>query len=255
VSPRKAVAAPKSGAASIVAPLREDEVTSEQVFAAFAELDELSPDAVRAELSDWLGPSSDPEALDDATRRAHGMAPRPLHLRTLAVVKDADVLDLGSIAEEQLRITGKAWDGQDLEAFERLDGEVEGSFAGSLAQRVLADASDAANAPLFDVVVHDGNTGIVFHAGTTRVAAMIADGRVEVRDAPLRAALEASLSPAASDVIETAETPTIEDEAPVPAKKTAKKRAAARTPAKKTTATAKRAPAKKATAKRTSSKK
>lgn len=257
---------------AVVAALGDDP-SAERVFEAFEELDELAPDVVRAELATWLGPSSDPEALDDATRRAHKMPPRPLRLAIVSVTRDADLFDLGPVAEEQLRLTGKAWDGQDLAPEERLDGEIEGSFAGSLEHRVLADASDTSARPLYDVVLHDGGNGIVFHAGTTRVAAMLADGVVESRDARARAALAQNLAEAPgaptaepvalSAVVEAAapeaepdveateaEEPEAEEpeaeEAEAPAKPK-KRAAAAKKPAAKK-ATAAKATAKKATA-------
>jgi hypothetical protein len=129
-------------ARAIVASLSAGEPSSEEVFAAFAELDALPPDTVRDALGSWVGPPPDPAELDDATRRAHGLPSRPLRLRTLEVVRDADVLDLGPVAEEQLRIAGKSWDGVDREPEERLDGEIEGSFAGTLERRVLAADED-----------------------------------------------------------------------------------------------------------------
>lgn len=240
------------------------EPSAEKVFEAFEELDALAPELVRDELATWLGPSSDPEALDDATRLAHKMPPRALHLAILTVTKDADLFDLGEVAEEQLRLTGKAWDGQDLAAEERLDGEIEGSFAGSLEHRVLADASDPSARPLYDVVLHDGGNGIVFHAGTTRVAAMLADGVVEIRDPRARIALTENLAavpatPSAEPTTLRVQLSLIEPDveelavaAPAteePAKP--KKRAAA---AKKTAAAAERGPAKKTTAKKTTAK-
>lgn len=271
-------------ASAVVAALG-NEPSAEKVFEAFEELDELAPEVVRQELAAWLGPSSDPEALDDATRRAHKMPPRALRLAIVSVTRDADLFDLGDVAEEQLRLTGKAWDGQDLAPEERLDGEIEGSFAGSLEHRVLADASDKAARPLYDLVLHDGGNGIVFHAGTTRVAAMLADGVVETRDARTRAALaenlaampgaasaeptvssreaepeqpQADASEAETAEVETIEAETVEAEtaevetvevesaaADEPAKP--KRRAAT---AKKPAATAERAPGKKATAKK-----
>jgi hypothetical protein len=49
------------------------------------------------------------------------------------------VLDLGPIAEEQLRIAGRTWDGLDLEPEERLDGEREDTFAGTLVLFTFGD--------------------------------------------------------------------------------------------------------------------
>ena len=101
---------PQGGAAdrarAILASL--DRLSSEEVFAAFEELDALPRDAVRAALAASTGPVPDPERLDDALRRAHGFPPRALRLRTTAIVKDADIFDLGSVAEEQVRLAGKS---------------------------------------------------------------------------------------------------------------------------------------------------
>ena len=139
-----------------------DQLTSEEVFAAFEELDQLPSDVVRAALESATGPAPDPERLDDAIRRAHGFPARALHLRTVAVTKDADIFDLGPVAEQQLRLAGKAWDGRDLEPEERLDGEIEDSFAGTLEHHVLVDAERPGAGPLFDVLRYAGDAGTIF---------------------------------------------------------------------------------------------
>ena len=257
-----------------------DKLSSEDVFKAFEELDELPSDVVRAALEGSTGPAPDPERLDDAMRRAHGFPARPLRLRTLAVTKDADIFDLGPIVEQQLRLAGKAWDGRDLEPEERLDGEVEDSFAGTLEHHVLVDAEHPA-APLFDVLRYAGDAGTIFRAGTTEIVGAIAYGVVEMKDRRARVAIQEALAhpfeppvspieePEPARVEETAEAEAAEEAAPRPAvaasKKAPKKKAAEpkkkavepkkaaepkKTAAAKKAASAAKAPAKKTTTKR-----
>jgi hypothetical protein len=204
---------------AIVSRLRAGPETSDEVFIAFAELDALPEEVVRDALEPWLGSAPDAELLDDVTRAAHGFPPRKLRLRTLAIVKDADVLFLGSVAEDQLRAAGRSWDGLDLEPEERLDEETEHSFAGTLEHRTLAAVDDTAGTPLFEVLRFLGDSGVVFRAGTAVPIGYIADGRVEVIDARIRAALEEALR----------------DEPLEPVATTPKKKARARAP-KKTSA-------------------
>ncbi len=261
-------------AQSIVSSL--DHLSSEEVFAAFAELDALPPDVVRAALAAATGPAPDPERLDDATRRAHGFPPRSLELSTLSIVRDADLFDVGEVAEQQVRIAGIAWDGRDLDAFERLDEEVEGSFAGTLERRVLGDV---AGRPLYDVLRYAGEGGTIFRAGTTELVGSISGPIVEMSDRRARAAIQSALGEPAdlppptepeppTEPAPISVAPRTEDEGtppPVKPKKRAaakrpaaeaktvkapKKTAAAKAPAKKTTA--KKATAKKATAKKAS---
>jgi len=185
-------------ARAIIASFETVEASSDPVFTAFAELDALPEEVVREALASWAGPLPDPARLDDATRRAHGMPPRPLELCTLRVSRDADILDLGPVAEEQLRLAGKSWDGMDLAAEDRLDGEVDGALAGPVERRVLGDRTSRVESPLFDALLFAGDAGIVFTAGTTQVVAMIAYGKIESRDRRVRVALEAALTSEAS---------------------------------------------------------
>ncbi len=180
-------------AKAIVAALRTGEPDSVEMFEAFGQLDALPAEAVRAAFAAW-SPLPDLDNLDTATRLAHGLPLRPLRLRTVGVEKDADVLDLGPVAEDQVRLAGLSWDGRDLAAEERLDGELEGSFAGTLERRVLADAESPTATPLFDVVLFAEDAGVVFAAGTSRIVAMIAYGKVEMRDRRTRVAIEATLA-------------------------------------------------------------
>jgi hypothetical protein len=192
-------------AREIVASLRASEPSSAEVFDAFWELDKLPVDEVREAMAEWVGPLPERDRLDAATRRAHGLPMRRLRLRTLSIARDADVLDLGPIAEEQLRLAGKSWDGADLAPEERLDGEVEGSFAGTVARRVLADADAPDETPLFDVLSFAGDSGVVFAAGTTNVVALIAYHKVEMKDRRTRVALQEALD--ASDDVSPEATP------------------------------------------------
>jgi hypothetical protein len=181
-------------ARAIVASLRAGEPGSDEVYDAFWELDALPADDVREALTPWVGPLADMAGLDNATRTARGLPLHPLRLRTLSVEKDADILDVGPVAEEQLRLAGKSWDGVDLPPEERLDGELEGSLAGTLERRVLADADAEGATPLFDVLLFGEDSGVVFAAGTANVVAMIAYHKVEMRNRRTRVAIEEALS-------------------------------------------------------------
>ncbi|HEY8072576.1 MAG TPA: hypothetical protein VIF62_00660 [Labilithrix sp.] len=171
----------RAHADALVEKLRAADVGPSEIADVFWELDFLPADVVRAALVSWLGAQSEPPVVG------------PRRLVTLASVRDADVLDLGRVAEEQLRIAGTSWDGLDLEPEERLDGEREDSFAGTLEHRVLADAET--NAPVYDVLLYAEQAGVVFEAGTTNLVARIADGHIEARDPAVRAALEPTLAP------------------------------------------------------------
>jgi hypothetical protein len=224
--------APDARARAIVARLSEGTASSDEVFAAFEELDHLPPDVVRGALEPWTGPAPDLERLDDQVRRAHRLPLRTPRLTVLDSVRDADVLDVGELAEQQVRIAGKTWDGQDLDAFERLDGEREDSFAGALERRVLGEAGKA----LYDVILFGDGAGVFFRAGTTSVLGVIADHRIETTDRPARLALERALGgpPASVEAVQqeqlalplaepAAEAPVAEEPPPEPAPK--KKRA------------------------------
>jgi hypothetical protein len=273
---------PERGRAkAIVASFQGEELSPAEVFDAFWELDALPADDVRDALASLLGPLPELDRLDKATRLAHGLPLPPLRLRALSVARDADILDLGPVAEEQLRVAGKSWDGVDLPPEDRLDGELEGSFAGTLERRVLAESPG--ETPLFDVLLFGEDAGVVFAAGTANVIAWIAYRKVETRDRRVRSAIEEALAVAAEavaavaveeearEVVETAtpveakaavhetssagdaivETPIIE--APIVAKKGAKKVAAKKVVAKK--ADAKKVAAKKPAAKKAAAKK
>jgi hypothetical protein len=265
----------------IVAALSGGLATSEEVFEAFAALDSLDSKAVIEALRPWTGEASDPESLDDELRRAHGFPPRRPRLRTRSIVRDADVLDLGDVAEEQLRLAGKSYDGRDLLAEERLDGEVEGSFAGTLEVHTLVDEGapdDARDVPRFEVYFFAGDAGAIFRAGTTEIVGGISYGAVEMKDRVLREAITAALAagireptqkaPAAGreHVVDhaaeveaaSAQTTKVTTTKASAKKASAKKATAEKAPVKKATATkttAEKAPAKKASAKKTTAEK
>jgi hypothetical protein len=223
-------------AAAILERLRSSDSGSADVFEAFGDLDALPADVVHEALGAWLGPQPDLGRMDNATRLVQGLPLRPLRLRTIAITTDADVLDLGPVAEEQLRIAGKTWDGVDLAPEERLDGELQGSFAGTLVRRVLAD-EDAPTIALFDVLTFAEDSGLVFEAGTTRQLALITYGKVEMRDARTRSAIEDALAavdlPDAEPKVEAktkAKTKTVARKTPKPEAKRRAKSAASPKP-------------------------
>lgn len=180
--------------AAIVEALSKGEHTPEELFEAFHELDGLPADQVREAFRGWLGELPDLARLDDTIRRAHGLPLRPLRLLTLSSTRDADVLFLGPVAEEQVRLAGRAWDGVDRPAEDRLDGEIEGSFAGSLEHRVLGDADAPGVEPLFDVLRYEGDSGTIFRAGTAVVVGAIAYGNVEMKDVRVRTAIQEAVA-------------------------------------------------------------
>lgn len=203
----------KKRAEQIVARLRDASETADELFDAFQELDTLPADVVREAFESWLGPQPMPP-------------PRP-RLVILAETRDADVLDLGPIAESQLRVAGRTWDGVDREPEERLDGELEDSFAGTLEHLVLGEPTE--HRPRFDVVRFFGDTGVVFRAGTLECLGFIADGRVDIVDKDLRETLTEALQPKPPAKKKTATRATRAKAAP-------KKKTAAAPKKKKTTA-------------------
>jgi hypothetical protein len=176
-------------------------------FEAFEALDGLPAEVVRAVLSSWTGAAPDPEALDEATRRAHGFPPAPLHLRVKRAMRPISagaLAAVGPLAAEQVRVAGLAWDGRDLPAPARFasasSGGDEGAFARSLEIRWLVEAGSGAR--IADVLTYADDSGTVFLAGTAIVAGAIAYGVVEAREARLRTAIQAALALPASVLVE-----------------------------------------------------
>lgn len=185
-------------AAAIVAALGKN-AGSEDVFAAFEELDALPAEVVASVLTPWTGPAPDPQQLDAATRRAHGFPPLPLEVHTIRILKPKRADELGRVGQEQVRVAGTTWDGLDLDASARLatDGS-ESSFAGTLEHRVVSDEDGQ---PLFDVLLYAGDSGAIFRAGTTEVVGAIAYGTVELKDRRARVALQESLATTEPEVV------------------------------------------------------
>ena len=186
-------------AAKLVASLGQGLESADDVFAAFEQLDALPAEVVRDALVALTGESATLDDLDDATRVALGMPPKPVVLRPIAIVRDADVLDLGRLVEAQVRAAGETWDGENREAVERLDGESEGSFAGTLERLVLAPVPASASVPdvtrpAFDVLLFQSDAGAIFESGTTKRIGAIAYGTVEMSDRRARAAVQTALA-------------------------------------------------------------
>ena len=186
-------------ASKLVASLGHGLASADEVFATFEELDGLPTEVVRDALVALTGEAPSLDRLDNATRIALGMPPKPMVLRPIAIVRDADVLDLGRLAEAQLRIAGETWDGVDRSAEDRLDGESEGSFAGSLERVVLAVVPESGKAPdvrrpMFDVFLFEKDAGAIFKSGTTERVGAIAYGVVELSDRLARAGVQAALA-------------------------------------------------------------
>jgi hypothetical protein len=124
------------------------------------------------------------EVGDDVARRAVDeivlATPEPIALYVSRTVKPKSVADLDAIAQEQLRIAGRGYDGHDLPAEERLarNGE-ETSFAKFVELRTVVDA---ARVPLYDLWIYMFDSGSIFAAGTTREIGAISQGGVVLRE-------------------------------------------------------------------------
>ena len=178
-------------ATEIVQKLRT-ELTSEQVFEAFEALDALPASEVKAALVPITGPAPDPEALDESVRVVHGfpLAPVALHCTVRLLPVRAEHLAL--VGREQIVKAGKQWDGVALDAAGRMSDPI---FADGLETRSFADAKGRG---VFDVVLHGGDTGTIFAAGTSNVVGAIAYGSIELRDRARRLGLEKALAESAS---------------------------------------------------------
>jgi hypothetical protein len=99
---------------------------------------------------------------------------------------------LTALQQEQLRVAGRKYDGQDLPAAGRLDaGGDEGvTFHGFLE---LVEYLDEAGAPAFEGVLYMVDSGTIFKAGTTDAVAEIIQFGLECPDPALHALLETVL--------------------------------------------------------------
>jgi hypothetical protein len=92
---------------------------------------------------------------------------RAAELLVLSTLRPRDAKALGSIAQQQLRIAGKAWDNRDLPAAHRFEAG-DAAFVTELELRVLGDASG----PRYDAWLLGGDSGTIFATGTTRRVAV-----------------------------------------------------------------------------------
>ena len=80
--------------------------------------------------------------------------------------------ELSAVEREQLRAAGRLYDGQDLSAEERLTENPENeelSFAGFVSHRRVVDGAEHR----YDAWLYQVDSGTIFRAGTTEVAAEI----------------------------------------------------------------------------------
>jgi len=196
-------------------------VASEQVFASFAQLDALPGDAVIAALEPWTGPAPDAESLSNSLRARIGLPPRRVMLGAVAVERiapaespSADSFAMRNYSDAlvaQIAAAGLTWDGRDLPASARLgfDGSGGGSGASVLdglmritVHRVSPGDGDAETSRRgMDVLLHHDLSGVVFVEGSADIIGIVAEGRVELREAREREALQHVLEslPAAVD--------------------------------------------------------
>jgi hypothetical protein len=114
--------------------------------------------------------------------------PEPVDLRCTEFFKPARIDDLTEVQREQLRLAGKAWDGKDLAAEDRLaeDGG-ESSFTGLVQFRTLADMEGK---PLFDALLYMGDSGSIYKTGTTERIGSVREGTLDIPDRALKEALQ-----------------------------------------------------------------
>jgi hypothetical protein len=134
-------------------------------------------------------------AVRDAVEAIIGAMPKPMLLYVTSIVKPTSASELTPIAKEQLRIAGKGYDQQDLDASARLakNGE-ETSFHGFFEMRTVADAQGN---PLYDVLLYMTDAGSIFDAGTTHEIGGLSQGGVVLtkKNAPLQVALQVAVGP------------------------------------------------------------
>ena len=121
-----------------------------------------------------------------------GVSPRTAFAVGLKVDADA----LSPLEQEQLRIGGRGYDEQDLDATARLaDDNSETSFKGTLRLRSISDESGAA---LYDAVLYL-DAGAIFQAGTTVEVGWLSQGGVVLKEPndALRTALQVAVGPTA----------------------------------------------------------
>jgi hypothetical protein len=118
--------------------------------------------------------------------------PKPLDLYVTSMRKPTSAAELSDLEREQLRISGKGYDQQDLDAEARLaDDGSETTFRGSFEVRSIADANGS---PVYDALLYL-DEGSIFRAGTTEEIGGMSQGGVVLKDRndALRLALQVAV--------------------------------------------------------------
>lgn len=175
----------------LVAALKKG-LSSADVFETFEALDAFPPDTVRAALEPWTGPAPSTDRLDARLRAAIGLPGKTPTFHCTRLRRPSLSDELSALDQEQIRRAGTGWDDRDLDATARLEEDgSESSFAGTLELISLSDASESSR---YDVVRFRTGNGMVFHAGTSKIAGVLADGVVELSNHEDRVALQNVLS-------------------------------------------------------------
>lgn len=116
-------------------------------------------------------------------------ATRKTVLACAKVLKRPTLAKLTPAQQKQLRAAGKRYDGDDLPAADRLnpDPENEQSF---LSSPTICALHDANGEPAYDAFLYMVDSGTIFKAGTTKVAAEIVQESMEYSNEALADALD-----------------------------------------------------------------
>lgn len=134
-----------------------------------------------------------PEIATLVAREAALNKPPPVFV-VLGIRSIDDAAQLSPLDREQLRIAGRGYDQQDLEAEARLaDDNSEQSFLGHLELRSIADTEGE---PWLDAVLFAVDSGVLFRAGTIEELGWVSQGGVSLRDddVPTRHGLQIAIS-------------------------------------------------------------
>ncbi len=113
-------------------------------------------------------------------------------LTSISIEKPRQLAALSNIQQKQLRAAGKAYDGKDLGAALRMaTGQSETSLRSTLEIRALADASKK---HVYDAFLYEGDSGVIFQAGTTKVVAQVVQGSVAHKDEGLALGLRDAIT-------------------------------------------------------------
>ncbi|MBA3391592.1 MAG: hypothetical protein H0T89_03055 [Deltaproteobacteria bacterium] len=118
--------------------------------------------------------------------------PKKIVLTCARALKRPTLKKLSPQQQKQLRAAGKRYDGKDLPAAKRLgaDRQDEQSF---LATLTVCELLDSRGKPAYDAFLYMVDSGTIFKAGTTKVAAEITQGSLACNDEALADALDKAL--------------------------------------------------------------